>query len=108
MAHGDYNCCLICDRKMEYNPYEASTKESPCIDCIEKMRNSGMVVLSVEEMKKAVDEKGDDAIKWLHEIGYEHCYYDNHIDSYLEEKGLILSGQEDGKWGKKLKPLEDN
>lgn len=107
MAHADYHCCLICDCKKDYSGGDASTKESPCMDCIERMQSvGGPVITSQEKLKAAVEERGKDALKWLHDIGYSPCYYDNPIDDYLFEKGLCIT-EEGGtpKWGRKLKPL---
>lgn len=106
MAHADYNCCLICDCKMEYSD-DSSTKARPCTYCLDRMRSNGTIILTSQELKEFVERVGDDkALAWLNGVGYQACYYDNDTDTFLKEHGLVLTDAKDGKWGNKLRPLE--
>lgn len=78
MAHGDYNCCAICDSKMEYS-YEATTKEDICENCRE--RTGIAAVRQLKEKLLALDfEK---RLKFAEEIGLRKCFYPNEIDELL-------------------------
>ena len=57
MAHGDYNCCAVCDSKLEYSN-DAQTKEELCSWCAVNLAQSGVFVHNVVE-------KMDESIKSL-------------------------------------------
>lgn len=108
MAHGDYNCCAICDAKMAYNSGDARTKEDVCVDCIERAIAAGQPITRAAQIKDVLaplDDAG--ALAWLHSMGYCPCYYQNEIDDYLIARGLVLTGSTEpgAKWGKLLAPL---
>jgi hypothetical protein len=48
MAHGDYNCCAICDSKMEYSNY-AETKNNICSNCVCNLAEKGKIIRSVDD-----------------------------------------------------------
>lgn len=107
MAHADYDCCAICDCKMNYSGGGADTKASLCVGCIGRTAELGKLLTRpeqvVEHLKGLVDA---DALVWLHAIGFDPCYYGNDLDKYLIERGLIETGVKDGpKWGKRLRPI---
>jgi hypothetical protein len=88
MAHGDYNCCMICDEKMEYGGDE--TKERPCIYCLDRMRELGDILLTPDEMLSKLDTMPrTEALAWLHNLGYSTCLYANPIDNKLARLGLL-------------------
>lgn len=81
MAHGDYNCCMICDRKMEYNAYEAETKKRPCIGCISTMRDVGTILLTPDEFVAHMKSLSPtDGAAFLVRIGFSKCSYQNAVD----------------------------
>lgn len=108
MAHADYNCCMIYDSKMEYAGYDASTKERACEHCLQVMRDkTGTIFVTPAEVVAGLGAMTDKAaLEWLHAVGYEPCCYDNEFDLYLASRGLVLTGQDGGKWGHKLASLE--
>ena len=105
MAHADYNCCAICDNKMDYAGFGADTKTKLCPDCIERSAALGKLCVSPEQVAEHIKSLSDaDAIAWLHAMGFDPCYYENDLDKYLIERGLIETGIKDGpKWGKRLR-----
>jgi hypothetical protein len=105
MAHADYNCCAICDCKMDYNGGCAETKEAICPDCIERTADLGRLCVrpsQVLEYVKSLDDVA--ALRWLHGVGFDPCYYGNELDDYLVERGLIEKAG-DRKWGKRLRAM---
>lgn len=80
MAHADYNCCAICDCKMDFS-YEARTKDEICVDCLKALRNEGLLILDISELEKFMkEEKAKKVIKILDKIGFKKCCYNNKID----------------------------
>lgn len=106
MAHADYNCCAICDSKLAYAGYSANCKEEICPYCVARMAETGKICVVPEEVVQILKNMNDDeALNWLHTIGFSPCYYNNEIDQYIIERGLMETGSEGGKWGKGLKKL---
>jgi hypothetical protein len=107
MAHGDYNCCAICDSKLDYNAGDARTKEEICDDCIERSIALGHPCVRPTNVVEYIKTLNDQvALIWLHAMDFDPCYYENDLDKYLIERGLIETGVKDGgKWGKRLKPI---
>lgn len=106
MAHADYNCCTICDCKMEYSGGSADTKARLCEDCIERSAELGKLCVRPQQVVEHIKGLSDaEALTWLHAMGFNPCYYKNDLDGYLIDRGLIETGVKDGpKWGKRLKP----
>lgn len=78
MAHADYNCCAICDSKMEYS-YESATKEDICEYCRERTG-----IATVRQLReKLLALSYEDRIKFAKEIGINKCCYSNDIDDLL-------------------------
>jgi len=89
MAHADYNCCMICDDKMEYSN-DAKTKESICFGCIEKIMDMGLKITTPDRFIKFVNENSKvEVIKILRKIDFRFCYYPNCIDAAVYKKGII-------------------
>ena len=59
MAHGDYNCCAICDDKLYYGGLNAETKEEICSSCHAALAKRGAIIENV-----------DDLIKWIQNNDY--------------------------------------
>lgn len=82
MAHGDYDCCAVCDRKMAYNSGDARTKETLCPECAvdlavatgRKILTGGQLIQWIEQAGAAV------AVPILNAMGYEFCFYGNEVD----------------------------
>lgn len=105
MAHADYNCCAICDCKMNYAGGYAETKDKLCPECIERSAALGHLCVRPEQVVEHVKTLDDAAaLVWLNAMGFDPCYYENDTDKYLIERGLIETGVKDGsKWGKRLR-----
>ena len=82
MAHGDYDCCAVCDRKMAYGGER--TKEDLCSECAIALAKRGVFCGSVAELLVWI--KGSDFSRpMLLEAGYSPCYYTNAVDAAVEE-----------------------
>lgn len=82
MAHGDYNCCAICDDKMFYAGWEAETKEEICENCLEELEKLNLNIKNIEDLKRYIKETDYNPLKeTLIKLGYHFCYYANEIDS---------------------------
>ena len=65
MAHGDYDCCAICDCKIKYNGFDSLTKEKICESCLIGLRINDVHVITFEELLKCVVVWGNDVIARL-------------------------------------------
>ena len=80
MAHGDYKCCAICDVKQEYVGFNDSFKDDICPSCRLK---TGIATVG-ELIKKINSFKNKNELrKWLKEIGWEECFYQNNVDDLI-------------------------
>jgi len=87
MAHGDYDCCAICDSKLSYNPYDSITKMEICSSCSMELRDLGLIILDVEDLikwLKKADKK--DIENFIEKTSYNKCYYRNEVDSLIEQR----------------------
>lgn len=83
MAHGDYNCCAVCDCKMQYS-YDATTKEQICTACLKALRTQGLSILDVDELKNWIKTEKPEIVKdVLSKIGYSKCCYGNEVDELV-------------------------
>ena len=84
MAHADYNCCAICDSKMDYAGFESETKEDICTDCLEECKKLKLNIENIEDLKKYIKETDYKTLKeTLIKLGYRFCYYGNDIDDLV-------------------------
>jgi hypothetical protein len=85
MAHGDYECCAVCDAKMYYDT-EARSKETICSGCVASLAKRGVIVGNVRElidwMKR---EQPARVVSVLKAVGLQECYYDNEVDRLFEQ-----------------------
>ena len=84
MAHGDYNCCAVCDKKMAFS-YYAVTKEEICSGCAVNLAKLGIFVRNREELLTWM--RGNPAgivLAVLHSVGFSKCYYQNEVDEVFE------------------------
>jgi len=89
MAHGDYHCCAICDNKQEYGGLDSSTKEKICPSCLVDLRDAGLSILTVQELKDwIVNTPKDTVIEKMKQVGFRFCYYQNDIDDSIESVGI--------------------
>ena len=90
MAHADYECCCVCDRKMAHNEM-AAAKTKMCRWCVARLRK----ILAKEEIDGEIkDPEGflelisslpkDRLETLLKKIKFRACRYPNPIDDYLE------------------------
>ena len=81
MAHGDYNCCALCDCKMDYNAWGATTKEEICEDCMKAIKELGLNITNVEELKDFIENADYEKVKkFLLKCDFCFCFYWNEID----------------------------
>jgi len=103
MAHGDYDCCAICDSKMRYNAGDAKTKDSFCQTCLENIINlTQEPTVSINNFllwlsKQPVKERSG----ILDKLGYRPCFYescfDDDIAKLINPESITHKGGEDGK-----------
>lgn len=90
MAHGDYDCCAICDCKIKYNGFDSLTKEKICESCLIGLRINDVHVITFEELIKWVNETDKEFVgKVLKEMGYQRCFYPNRFDTLIDGLGLF-------------------
>lgn len=84
MAHADYNCCAICDSKMDYAGWESETKEDICTDCLENIKKLNLKIENIEDLKKYIKDTDYQTLrKTLLKLDYSFCYYGNDIDDLV-------------------------
>ena len=89
MAHGDYNCCAICDSKMDYNAYEAKTKEDMCEECLDKCKELNLNIKDVDDFKEYIKNASYTELKEnLIKLNYEFCWYSNDLDKDIAYRFL--------------------
>jgi len=89
MAHADYNCCAICDCKLDYMGLNARKKEDICPRCLAILHEIGVKIFNVEELKEFI-KKTDPKVLLvtLAFLGFCKCYYKNEVDTLVAEKGI--------------------
>lgn len=83
MAHSDYNCCAVCDTKMNYNAADARTKEDICTDCMRSLHSCGIMVYDGEELLQWMNSKpAAEAVRDIKvAVGtISKCFYPNPVD----------------------------
>ena len=109
MAHADYDCCAVCDSKIRYNSTETGTKDEICVDCRKALTDAGYNCNTPDDFIACIQlMTNTDALRLLHKLNFQPCYYPNVVDAFLIERGLVLRGTDGsvtGRWGKKLAPL---
>lgn len=92
MAHGDYNCCAVCDCKLDFNASDPRTKKEICTDCLHTLKDNGLNVLNPDELIKWIETADEEVLKdTLDKIGFSFCYYSNPVDDAV----LKRSGRRD-------------
>lgn len=85
MAHGDYLCCAICDRKMAYSSM-ALSKESLCPDCaINFFEATGEKITRGDSLVEWMQRNRTTAKSVLDSIGFSICFYGNDVDETYGE-----------------------
>ncbi|HEY9462834.1 MAG TPA: hypothetical protein VIR54_07075 [Vicinamibacterales bacterium] len=79
MAHGDYNCCALCDCKMDY-ANDATTKEEVCVDCMKALHSAGVMVYTGAELEAWIKANPAVARDLLPALGFYECFYANPVD----------------------------
>ena len=87
MAHGDYDCCAVCDCKMGYAGYAATTKEDICHHCREAMHEQGISPQTVKRFIEWIEEMPVEKLKAsLDAMGYDECCYSNPVDDAVRTR----------------------
>ena len=88
MAHADYDCCAVCDSKIDYNT-NADSKAIICEDCIKQLKLNNIICDSVKDFNQWLLEveigKGK---KILKDIGFSICCYGNETDRIYKKRFL--------------------
>lgn len=84
MAHADYTCCAICDRKVNYSP-DSEAKEVICTQCLKNLHKAGVMVYTSEELLEWMKNNPDKAVDTLLSVGFSTCGYGNPIDDTFRE-----------------------
>lgn len=84
MAHGDYNCCAICDCKMDYSGFDARTKEEICEDCLDRCEKLNLNIKNVDDLRKYIKNARYEELKEnLLKLNYSFCWYGNDLDKEI-------------------------
>lgn len=84
MAHGDYNCCALCDCKMDYNGWGATTKKEICEECLDIIKDFGLNITNVEELTSYIETgKYDEVKELLIKCDFWFCHYWNDVDKLV-------------------------
>lgn len=88
MAHADYNCCAVCDSKMEYSN-DPDTKGRICEYCLKRLRSLGLSILTVEELIHWVESTQVDIVREnLLQLNFQFCHYPNLLDGIVQSRGI--------------------
>lgn len=86
MAHGDYECCAVCDCKMSYGEFD-NAKTDICASCAAALALQGVVCRNVTEFNQWLNEVDiDRGKKILKEVGFSKCFYDNETDEIYHRR----------------------
>jgi hypothetical protein len=97
MAHGDYDCCAVCDNKMAYNSGVATTKEQVRASCAVDLARLGVFVKSGAELLAWMDEAPvAEVLVKLQAAGYGRCFYANPVDDKVAALLAALEAQVSG------------
>lgn len=93
MAHADYHCCALCDKKLEYangGYLSARTKEDLCINCQKTLHNHSVMAYNGSELAEWIEEQDKESVAELFlEAGYRMCHYENPVDkAFCEKTGI--------------------
>lgn len=90
MAHADYNCCAICDDKLEYvGNWNAETKARICESCLRNLQRLGLNIVTVDQLIDWIKKEERDVLRAkLKELGFRACYYRNDVDDAVKSRGL--------------------
>lgn len=94
MAHADYNCCAICDSKMDYNGWCATTKEEICEGCFIDIIRLGLKIKNIDDLKEYIKTGEYSEVKEnLLKLGFSFCHYSNEIDDLVSTRFLPIYGE---------------
>lgn len=89
VAHSDYNCCAICDRKLEYAGFNATTKERICESCLVELQTRKLPIVTVAQFIDWVKGIDKDMLRsTLKDLGFRRCYYSNDVDDAVRAAGI--------------------
>jgi len=83
MAHADYDCCAVCDKKMAYQGFSGvDTKQEVCGNCTVNLAKHDVIINNIKELINwIVTEDNDIVEEVLHDIGFSKCHYPNGVDT---------------------------
>lgn len=88
MAHADYHCCAVCDRKISYGGADAATKEFLCARCAATLSlRAGRNISDTDELLRWIEESTPDTVRSvLTEANYRECCYPNKVDQAIFQR----------------------
>lgn len=87
MAHAEYNCCAVCDSKLCYAGFNATTKKEICSRCVANLAEKGVIVHDVDELIEWIkNEDAERVANILKDVGFSFCCYSNTVDEIVEKK----------------------
>lgn len=94
MAHCDYDCCALCDRKVRYNASDSRTKEDICVECMRALHGQGVMVYTGADLEAWINANQALAPDALRSLGYEKCFYGNMVDVAMDVAARLTSAPE--------------
>ncbi len=89
MAHSDYNCCAICDSKLEYAGFNATAKERICESCLIGLQARDLRIVTVAQFIDWVKGTDRDTLRsTLKDLGFRGCHYENEVDDAVRSAGI--------------------
>jgi hypothetical protein len=79
MAHGNYDCCAICDTEVRYNT-NAPAKGVLCRECCDALRASDVLVCGAVGLKAWMLQIPEQAQPLLSALKFRECCYPNSVD----------------------------
>ena len=96
MAHADYDCCAVCDRKLSYSN-DANTKAEICPFCLSNLHQEDVLVYTPYEFIEWIITHEDTIVKdVLLSIEFRFCFYPNNVDDNVRMKLGIPPGKYPG------------
>lgn len=84
MAHADYDCCALCDSKLNYNS-DAETKKTICGSCVANLARKGVIAGTVDELLAWMRATPPATVIATLSDLIRVCYYTNDVDAAWKE-----------------------
>jgi hypothetical protein len=86
MAHANYECCAVCDKKVYYAFGDVYAKDVICTNCVVELALRGVFIRNVHELHEWMEkESPEKVLEILEQVGFKKCHYWNEIDELYDE-----------------------